>query len=238
MKINKVTMTGADDSTDPKKLVLLSKKYPFVEWGILLSRRSVGNNRFPSLNWMNNFAELVRAESLDVMLSGHLCGTYVNEVLTGSGRCTEEVGKLWQLFKRLQINTHGAKHQFDRDAFDLMKGFQKQIIFQYDSANTVMMNLALNAGVNGSALYDMSHGAGVLPKAWLEPINGVYCGYAGGLSPDNIKEQLELIESKVGDNTIWIDMETHVRSSDDSVFDLEKVVSVLEICEKSGLIKK
>ena len=37
MKLTKVTLTGADDFTDPKRLIEISREYPFVEWGILFS---------------------------------------------------------------------------------------------------------------------------------------------------------------------------------------------------------
>ncbi len=229
-------MTGADDSTDPSRLIEISKEYPFVEWGILVSRNSQGNNRFPSELWRNNFAESIRASETEIQLSCHLCGRYVNEVLMGSGRFIEEIGKLWELFKRVQVNTHGIKHQFDVSAFSLFRQFEKEIIFQYDAENTKILELAYINTVNCSTLFDMSHGAGVLPKEWLKPIPRIRCGYAGGLSPDNITEQLALIESKVGDYELWIDMETKIRSNNDELFDLDKVVSVLETCKQSGLI--
>ena len=38
MTLNRVTITGADDFTEPKDLVELSEEFPFVEWAILLSQ--------------------------------------------------------------------------------------------------------------------------------------------------------------------------------------------------------
>lgn len=38
--INKVTVTGADDSIDPGDLISIQQEYPFVEFAILLSRKS------------------------------------------------------------------------------------------------------------------------------------------------------------------------------------------------------
>ena len=87
-----------------------------------------------------------------------------------------------------------------------------------------------------STLFDMSHGAGILPKEWLAPIDGVRCGYAGGLSPENVVSQIKLIESKVGNYELWIDMETQIRSNADQQFDLGKVVAVLESCVNTGFI--
>ncbi len=221
-------MTGADDSISPKDLFSISERYPFVEWGILVSRNSQGNNRFPSKSWMDELAELVKRDNPEMKLSCHLCGRYVNEVLLGSDRFADEIGKIWSLFKRVQINTHGIKHPFEREAVVDLKSFNKEIIFQFDGANKTILDIAISGGVDCSTLFDMSHGAGVLPKEWLIPIDGVRCGYAGGLSPENVFEQVKLIESKVGNYELWIDMETQIRSDSDQRFDLEKVVSVLE----------
>lgn len=235
MKINKVTMTGADDSINPDDLFEISKKYPFVEWGILVSRNSQGNNRFPSIDWMNKLHEL--NDERELQLSCHVCGTYVKEVLMGSDRFIDEIGELWSDFSRVQINTHGIKHQFEKDAIIFLKKFNKEIIFQFDGANRSIIDIAIQNGVNCSTLFDMSHGAGTLPKEWLVPIEGIKCGYAGGLSPENVVQQIKLIESKVGDYELWIDMETHIRSNNDQQFDLGKVVSVLESCLGTGLVK-
>ena len=43
--LNKVTVTGADDSIDINKMFDIQEKYPFGEWGILLSEKySLGRN--------------------------------------------------------------------------------------------------------------------------------------------------------------------------------------------------
>lgn len=52
MILDKVSITGADDSVNPKDLVELSEEFPFVEWAILLSKSRMRSNRYPSLNWM------------------------------------------------------------------------------------------------------------------------------------------------------------------------------------------
>ena len=85
---------------------------------------------------------------------------------------------------------------------------------------------------NISALFDLSHGTGVLPDQWPATLNFVKCGYAGGLSPENLELQIKAIERIVGDTPIWIDMETHVRSNMDAQFDLSKVRTCLEISSR------
>lgn len=238
MEITKVTLTGADDSTDPKTLFELSKRFPFVEWGILASRTQCGGNRFPSRGWIKTFGELYeRTGNLNMSL--HLCGAYVREILMGGKRWWNEHADVWTAIKRVQINTHGAPHQFDKTCFMAMNDFQGiEFIFQYDAVNNNLVEQAKSSGVNLSALFDLSHGAGILPENWPQPLSMIKCGYAGGLSPENVSGQIENLDSILPkDAEIWIDMETHLRSNNDSVFDLEKCVDVLRVCQNSGLIK-
>lgn len=235
MNITAVTITGADDSVRPEVLFNLYVKYPFVEWGILLSRNSQGYNRFPSLRWLNRFEYMADyLLDFDMPKSGHLCGAYVKEFLMGDTNFIAEIGTIWKIFQRIQINTHGQKHEFDKAGLlnALAQFPDKEFIFQYDNVNKEIFEFAaINSVPPVSALFDLSHGAGIVPDKWPLPIDKIKCGYAGGLSPVNLEQQLKLIESKVGNSQIWIDMETHIRSNYDRLFDLLKVELVLEKCK-------
>lgn len=79
---------------------------------------------------------------------------------------------------------------------------------------------------NVAALFDLSHGAGLLPAEWPSGFPGRYCGYAGGLSPVNVAAQLDRV-AEVAGGPFWVDAETHLRSGDDQVFDLARVESFL-----------
>jgi hypothetical protein len=230
--LHKVTVTGADDSTDIAQMVEIQKQYPFVEFGILLSKKyslGGGANRFPSKEWLNKLV----ASSGQLSLSGHLCGQWVNEILLGKFPSLDLVhGNFPNIFSRFQINTHGEYHKIDFEKLDyvlkdLRSNFQS-VIFQLDNVNDVMVPMWNRNHRNISGLFDLSHGAGVLPSNWPKPITGMYCGYAGGLSPENVVEQIEKIYIANGDNDTWIDAETHLRSDGDRKFDLNKVIDFLE----------
>lgn len=226
--IKTVTITGADESVHPAQLAELSKLFPFVEWGILVSRKSVGNNRFPSLDWMR---ELEEEDRDNVQLSVHLCGAYVREFCMGDSKFQTELMDVWGMFNRVQVNTHGIFHDFDKNAMlqVMQNNHTKEFIFQRDDVNNNLLEVAVARDMKCSTLFDLSHGAGLLPDEWPMPLPKVKCGYAGGLGPQNLREQIELIQSKVGGTEIWIDMETHVRSTNDKIFDLKKVARCLEI---------
>jgi len=229
LMIKTVAITGADDSIDCRELLELSAKFPFVEWGILISKRSMGAGRFPSLDWINKLQKL-KQQQPELNLSCHLCGQWVKDILVGKNDEIEELPLL--MFDRIQINTHGIKHNWNDEAFKILSTYPHEIIFQYDNENNHFLLRAKQNDVKHSALFDLSHGAGICPNEWPELIKGVKCGYAGGLGDDNLAEQIPLIESKAGDTEIWIDMETKVRSNNDYQFDLLKVERCLEIASK------
>ena len=229
--ITKFTMTGADNSISISDLNDMAYRFPFSEWGILVSGKQYGNKRFPSKIWI----EQLRNEGWEGLnLSCHLCGQFVRDILMGHDAPIRDLGILWDMFARVQINTHGIPHSFDAmKMVELLKAQTgKEFIFQYDNCNAEILEAAINGGVKCSTLFDLSHGAGVLPTEWPRPLNNISCGYAGGLSPDNLDSQIQLIESKVGETKIWIDMETHVRSNNDVLFDLSKVEQCFNIAAK------
>jgi len=230
--INRVTFTGADDTTDINEMIELSEKYPFVEWAILVMPGRYGKDRFPSKDWIR---QLVILAAKKVNLSLHLCGKYVNDILVGDDlKVMADVGASFLYFNRIQINTHGLATFFSEHLMlGLMKSYEsKELIFQYDDVNTAIY-AAANAGVNCSALFDLSHGAGILPDQWPDLLPNIKCGYAGGLGPDNLVDQIKAIEEKAGDTPIWIDMETKVRTDREdlgiSIFDLGKVEQCLQL---------
>ena len=117
----------------------------------------------------------------------------------------------------------------DKEAF-LAGAFPKnaQIIFQLDDVNNSLQDIAKKGGIDAVGLFDLSGGDGILPTQW--PQSNQYIGYAGGLSPDNLLQQLYAIETVCG-SEIWIDAETHVRSNNDQLFDLDLVDKFLSIAE-------
>ena len=234
--ISKVTVTGADDSVYPHKLYELAVEFPFVEFGILLSRNAMGSTRFPSRDWLVSLVECCAGSGMD--FSGHICGSWVKEILLGAWPKRDLLNihsdfLYPDMFQRFQLNTHAQLHQVSIGGLaEVVREVEtngQSIIFQYDNVNTALIEHSHGAGCkNISALFDLSHGAGILPDAWPKPLHEIPCGYAGGLSPENVADQLAILEQVVGGTAIWIDAETRLRSSDDLNFDLGKVRAFLE----------
>jgi len=230
--IDRVTITGADASVDPTDLVALSKRFPFVEWGILLSKSQEASPRFPSKTWLRRLHELSQTEEL--LLCGHICGKWVRDICDGAWTILYDCKEFEDMFARFQLNFHAQVHKLDREKF--LQGFDnerlyfRQIIFQLDDVNNDILDVARAAEIDAVALFDTSGGVGRLPESW-PTARDFYCGYAGGLSPENLNAQLLSISKVAGEGPIWIDVETRVRSEDDQILDLDKVVKFLEIAE-------
>lgn len=94
-----VTITGADESVDPKRLNEISRQYPFVEWGFLLSRTRTGREpRYPSLKWLSDVS------SLDINKSVHVCGQMARAALENPQDIITAARMLVNGAKRVQLN--------------------------------------------------------------------------------------------------------------------------------------
>jgi len=104
------------------------------------------------------------------------------------------------------------------------------ICHQYPKHTIITQATPANSGhcrsglANHAMLVDGSGGRGVLPREWVRPATEQAVGFAGGLSPDTLLEQLPRIQAAACGKW-WIDMENGVRDADDW-FDVERVRSV------------
>lgn len=228
MILDRVTITGADQWTYIPEMVEISQEFPFVEWGILFSAKHQGvSPRYPAEEWLQALRKT--AEKLPLNLSAHLCGRWVRDVVIDASLTFKEQRKdLWPLFQRVQLNFHAEPHKRHHAfAGRLLEDPGKQYIFQIDGRNDDLWEHARTVlGDRAVPLFDRSGGAGELPDQWPKVFEDVYGGYAGGLGPDNLTSQLELIEAAAGKARIWIDMETRVRTEEK--FDLAKVRRAVE----------
>jgi hypothetical protein len=248
MLIERVTMTGADDRTDPLALLDLSRRYPFVEWGILFSERLSGTARYPGPDWLRALLRLAPYRE-GARFAAHLCGGTMRSFMRSFGGVSEPDLNAWlapftltmseydSFFGRTQVNFDQERERFDETRLATMIRRWKvqtrgDLITQHNQANADLWPAIQSAdrsdgrGRRHQVLMDASGGRGVSPETWPRPIAGVFCGYAGGLGPDGIIADLDRIADVVGDGVIWIDMEGRLRDASDR-FDLARVEKVL-----------
>lgn len=219
MHLTRVTVAGVDDSVEPGQLAALSLAHPFVEWAVLFSQDRQGSPRYPSLDWVD---ALCRE---DVRLAAHLCGRLAVGPLTG-GPLDWKNYVNFGCFDRIQLN-----HRLDPGSINFAAALSfindcaaKEFIVQVGTRNAAVYE-GLRSAPNVAPLFDRSGGRGVLPEAWPEPC-AAWCGYAGGLNPDNLDAQLKILTALPG-GAYWVDMESGVRTDDR--IDLDKVRACLDV---------
>ena len=221
MDLKYCSITGADDPVDIGALLALSREYPFAEWAILLLPARAGKARFPSRPWIADFAK--RAANLNTAM--HLC----DGALLGFVAGDKDILSTIEGFKRIQLNLKFGDVEGKYAPADLVKRVrslpQKQFIIQYGRDKQGLLPL-LKDVPNHAVLFDESAGRGISPDSWDAPLPGHFCGYAGGINPDNVQSNLEMISKVAKGHPTWIDMETGIRTND--VFDLDKVRRVLK----------
>jgi len=219
MKLWRITFTGADDETDLKELEKISADYPNVEWGILFSQSKSGVPRYPSHENIEKMCDL------NITRSAHLCGQWVGDVLEGNFSFLTT--PFAPHFERIQLNCYKDR---------LNKALKKQIPSSKDhkvilggNFSDIKLTQETHPDLNVCVLFDASGGHGKSPKTWPSAFDGFSCGYAGGLRPENLEDNLKKLDEVVNSRQIWIDMETGVRTNEK--FDLSKVKKCLEIAE-------
>lgn len=199
-----VTFTGADEKTDLDAVANVD-----AEIGILYSANPESRNRYPRKEWITEAVKSLPRASL------HVCGRKARANLLSDTTIAEG-------FQRIQVNGKVEPQEL----VSIGEMYPKhRIITQYvDRPNHNMPLLELQLP-NHELLIDASGGRGTLPKSWNPPKTYKRIGYAGGLGPDNIKEQLDLI-FPVASFDFWIDMETSVRVDD--WFSIDKINQCLQ----------
>ena len=200
MKPAFLTFTGIDAGTDLARVESLSNTYP-IEWGVLFSPDRQGQEpRSPAMSVIDNFRDL------DVRKSAHLCGDYSKMVMKGHPLPVDFTG-----FERVQINSRkpDAKAIAGFAANNLLLGIMQTRDLEFPEDEGIAI------------LFDRSGGFGRPPEAWPKHPGGRLVGYAGGISPENIQQVLESVDSS---GPYWLDMESGIRTDD--MLDLDKCEAV------------
>jgi hypothetical protein len=224
-----ITFSGADDTVQPESLADLRGRSFRVEWGILASLDLQGKKaRYPSIDW-------IRRLPTNLNLAMHLCGGLSRSFLKGDDSALlASYGDVWPSFARVQINFSGGIKAADTQKLSALitKNPDKSFIIQVHGRNLEIAEALIDSGVGCAVLFDGSGGRGIQPTQW--PIGRSEfsaCGYAGGLGPNNIREQALLIRlSALGTaRNWWMDMESSLRENRDGqdLFSLDACVKVI-----------
>ena len=247
MPLSYVGFCGADDSVDASLLGAISIKYPFVEWGVLFRPDKECTPRYASMSWVSSSLHPVwRRCNGSMRLAAHLCGTRVNDVLAGSDAFIKDLAALG--FRRFQINATAVNGVDTSDlagkvpnVLCVMSANRSLTFIIQRSAETAPLWEGLLSACGGALppncvmLFDESKGTGVSPDGGLGDVPERYdVGYAGGIGPRNVKEVVKAALERAGERTVWIDMESSLRTviEGTDTFDVNKCFKCIRaVCE-------
>ena len=223
-----VTLTGVDASVGLSTLESLSEQFPFAEWAVLYSPKHTGReNRYPPVSTLHKVFSALRS----VHVALHICGDGIGDLLERKPEVTKLVEMIAARSGRVQLNFNQARKQFDLEKFSCLMNEFPSVVFitQHHNANKDVWK-ALRDIKNHAVLFDSSGGRGIEQNNWPASFDGVFCGYAGGLGPTRITEELPKIAVAARGTPFWIDMETRIRNEDD-LFDIQRATMCLKEAE-------
>lgn len=232
MRLKTVTITGIDERTNLVEVAAISRDYPFVEWGVLLSISKTGfEPRYPSLRRIHQLSEL------DIPKSVHLCGILARNTAAQSLNSAIMALTVCPNALRLQINLGKALANYkDIQEYITTAAWRLDVQVIIQSYDFTLPNLQAkylnpkplesNEDIGVAYLHDASGGRGIVGP-FQKPVNGDFVGFAGGIDAENVAAKLAEIEALDFPNPFWIDMESGVRTDD--YLDLSKVRRVLGI---------
>lgn len=237
MVLKYITCSGANEYTNIDDLLALAKEYPMMEIGIQVSDKKITDNpaRF---DWIIALQEKVAAQKLAPNIALHVNGNWVQQFA-----CRAMIpeldyflnlqdGKKCLFVKRLQINFligNDYRIDFGRFCQAMTDRAPRPIVLPYNNRNAIFVKKIYNKSIKFDCLYDSSHGEGVLPKQHQAPVfKDCLQGYSGGLSADNVAEQLQKLSLVVKpERAIYIDAEGKLKGKD-GYFDLQKCRDYIE----------
>ncbi len=238
MNIKGISFIGVDERTDYDKMLRLQELTDIpLEFGVLYSPSKNGKaNRYPSEGFVEKFGTKYANENLSL----HLCGTSVDDFFNNP-----KDKRLYENYKRIQLNfSINTYKTWDvttktNDYFDLTHKLafavftaNRPLIVQYNKSKKEFVDgyIANSWHVvdNLHVLFDASGGFGKTLTTASKAINGVYCGYAGGINPNTVQDIVKSIVKVNGAETpFYIDMESGVRDEDDW-FSLDACEEIIE----------
>lgn len=195
MNIARITLTGADESTDLEHLVDLANRFPDVEVGLLYTATPEGRNRYPSREWLRR-----ATEALSDRVAIHVCGGGARqELLSGN------LSDLTRHAPRVQVNGRVAVAEAE-----VLARLVGTLITQHNESNLPLLEVRAR---NHALLIDASGGQGLSPQAWEPPATEKLVGFAGGMGPENLAAEYDRIYP-VSKGGAWVDMEGKLRVDD------------------------
>lgn len=222
-------MSDPRENLSIEKTIDLLHMSPLAELGVQAhpSAMSLG---LPRNGWMNRLLDAVEGLKNQPNIALHVnyewCdymaeGLVPSEIAGWLARKNTKTNK--PLIQRIQLNIGDETTTFEMyKIVGLLRCFpDREFIFPFNQKVKPQIDLLRKYNKNFKLLFDGSYGVGKLPERWDMPVyDDIEFGYAGGLSPDNVKCNLDKISGNLQkEYKTWIDAEGQLRRA--GAFDIE-----------------
>lgn len=223
-----ITCSGANEFTDIGGMVALSEKYPLIEWGVQVSGKKCSQGT-PRWDWIQELHQYLQEENTLMNLALHVNADWVENFIRGRWiipemqellEMTDAAGEAF--FQRVQLNFKIGREQSPQEKILLprLREYQedRRFIYSFNPENSSFIHYLHRCKTKDfDVLYDSSHGEGIPACEWLAPAfsdENILQGYSGGLSPENVAEEVAKIRKVVGDRPFYIDAEGKLKGAD------------------------
>ena len=246
MKLSFISCSGANEHTNIRELAdaFGNLFYPEIVMGIQVSGKKASYET-PRYLWLERLYKYLEKTDTYLNISLHVNEDWAERFLEGD--VAEELNHFLRtnhsqgipFIKTVQLNFKlSDKIEKDIDAdvlIETMRRYPRQdFILSCNRYNNNFINRIYNeSSYKFLCLYDESFGEGIIPAQREAPLfEDRLQGYAGGLSPDNIIEELQKIEKLVDNDTeIFVDAEGKLKDTDGK-FSITKAKEFADNCWK------
>jgi len=220
MKLRYITCSDPREHNSIKSIIDLAH-LPHAEIAVQChpSKMSEGMERNI---WFNKFAqEIIQTSRINLAI--HINSEWSNEICTKG--TIPDIILNWiniyksnnvPLIKRIQLNMsqNTANNLKPKKLAKIIHDFPKhEFIMQYNPKTKQAIEKLDRTGANFSILFDESGGQGISPASWQKPIKNHPVGYSGGISVNNLIQNLNNIQKLVdNDQDVWIDAEANLKT--------------------------
>ena len=202
MELKLITCSGPNETTPIPELLNLLDEFPRAEIGVQVSEKKA-TIETPRYLWIHALWREAFRRQKEINAALHVNLRWVEDF--GQGIVAPDLEEFLNLqtieehpfFQRVQLNFKiGREKEPDIDKLEtVIRRFPRhRFILSYNESNRRLIHEMYVRAVKFDCLFDESFGAGIVPKTRKEPVYiDVFQGYAGGINPDNVAEELDKI---------------------------------------------
>ena len=227
MFLKTIVCSGINENNDIGDAIEFLKKHKSAEFGVQCSPRKAGyqTDRF---EWLKELLGKLNEQKIENRVALHLNEGFV--VSFCDGKIPDEISDLLNIgtaVGRLQLNFKIGRERFASGNIPKIKTLEETmkkvsnhpIILSASQPNLSFIHKAYHQGMKFDVLFDDSFGEGIAPDMRKPPLfEDVFQGYAGGLSPENVADELIKIK-KLAKGDVFIDAEGKLKQNGYFCFD-------------------